>query len=81
MPPSTQDSLPPALEPTAPKEHVGGEKRREETLREEDNASTTPKDLRFWLIILGLLVATFISALDLTGNNIHYLLHPSLPES
>jgi hypothetical protein len=27
-----------------------------------------PKDLRFWLIIFGLLIATFLSALDMTGQ-------------
>jgi hypothetical protein len=27
-----------------------------------------PKDLRFWLIIFNLLIATFLSALDLTGK-------------
>lgn len=40
-----------------------------ETIRGEENGTASaPKNLRFWLIILGLLVATFISALDVTGT-------------
>ena len=62
-----------ALEPTVSKQSGREEdKAREETIREEEedaSAHTTPpKDLRFWLIILGLLVATFLAALDLTGK-------------
>lgn len=34
----------------------------------EGDGGGTPKDIRFWLIILGLLVATFLSALDMTGK-------------
>lgn len=34
----------------------------------EDGTASSAKNLRFWLIILGLLVATFISALDVTGK-------------
>lgn len=34
----------------------------------EQDGTSSPKDLRFWLIIMGLLVATFLSALDLTGK-------------
>lgn len=44
------------------------ERKDEETIREEDVIDTTPKDMRFWLIMVGLLFATFISALDMTGN-------------
>lgn len=33
----------------------------------EQEGSATPKDARFWLVIMGLLIATFLSALDLTG--------------
>ena len=49
-------------------EALGHETTREETVQEHDSANATPKDIRFWLIILGLLIATFISALDLTGK-------------
>jgi len=52
----------PSLAPVVSKEQGG-----EETIIEEDAVHTTPKDLRFWLIMLGLMVATFISALDLTA--------------
>lgn len=45
-----------------PKEHDGAE-----TIQEQEGGNGTPKDIRFWLIIVGLLVATFLSALDLTG--------------
>lgn len=34
----------------------------------EEGNNERPKDLRFWLIILSLLVATFLSALDQTGE-------------
>lgn len=34
---------------------------------EDGNPATYPKDIRFWMIIVSLLVATFLSALDLTG--------------
>lgn len=67
MSPSTQD---PPSEPTVSKEQeaLGRVTTREETVREDDGANATPKDIRFWLIILSLLIATFISALDLTGK-------------
>jgi MFS family permease len=57
------------LETTAHKEREGGENIGEETptIKGEDGASATPKDIRFWLIIMSLLVATFLSALDLTA--------------
>ena len=65
---STQDKSA-MLETTAHKEREGGENIGEETptIKGEDGASATPKDIRFWLIIMSLLVATFLSALDLTG--------------
>jgi hypothetical protein len=68
MSPRTQD---PPSEPTVSKEQeaLGRVATREETIREDDGANATPKDIRFWLIILGLLIATFISALDLTGKS------------
>jgi len=65
---STQDNSPTVLEGTAPKERGDDEKAREETIREVEGGSTPPKDIRFWLMIISLLVATFISALDLTGK-------------
>jgi hypothetical protein len=65
MSPSTQRPL---SEPTKEQEALGRVTTREETVREDDDANATPKDIRFWLIILGLLIATFISALDLTGK-------------
>jgi hypothetical protein len=70
MPPNIQDaSAGIALGPPAAGEtHGSGEATREATIVDEDKANTTPKDHRFWLIMLGLLVATFISALDLTGK-------------
>jgi hypothetical protein len=40
----------------------------ETIIAEEDRTASAPKNLRFWLIILGLLIATFISALDVTGK-------------
>ncbi|ORY88553.1 iron permease [Leucosporidium creatinivorum] len=46
-----------AIEPTT----VDGEP------HEEAQQPTAPKDLRFWLIILALLLATFLAALDLTA--------------
>ena len=67
---SAQDISPVVLEPTAPKEH---DSEREETIHGEDASSTPPKDLRFWLIIMSLLVATFLSALDLTGGNLLFV--------
>jgi hypothetical protein len=66
MPPSERVNSTAAFEPTAPEER---DMTREETIREEDGANATPKDLRFWMVILGLLVATFLSALDLTGKS------------
>jgi hypothetical protein len=33
-----------------------------------DSDTPPPKDIRFWLVIMSLLVSTFISALDLTGK-------------
>ena len=60
---STQDTSSPALDPKSSKEH--GE---EDTIREEEVVHTAPKDMRFWLVMVGLLFATFISALDLTGK-------------
>jgi hypothetical protein len=47
---------------------VSQKQKDEETIREEDVTDATPKDMRFWLIMVGLLFATFISALDMTGN-------------
>lgn len=35
---------------------------------ETSEFQSRPKDLRFFLIILGLLIATFLSALDLTAS-------------
>ena len=61
---STQNTSAPALEPTSSKEH--GEE--DTTIREAEVVNTTPKDMRFWLVMVGLLFATFISALDLTGE-------------
>jgi hypothetical protein len=75
MPPSTQDlSTPPSEPTTASKEREGAQPGStiEETIQEDDSANATPKDIRFWLIIMGLLVATFISALDLTGKNDYF---------
>jgi hypothetical protein len=40
----------------------------ETIIAKEDRTASAPKNLRFWLIILGLLVATFISAMDVTGK-------------
>jgi hypothetical protein len=74
---STQDNFPTGLEASAPKER---EDAREETIREVEGGSTPPKDMRFWLIIMSLLVATFLSALDLTGKKNYYLLIPVTPE-
>ena len=70
MLPTTQDASTPPSEPAVSKEReaLGRETTREETIRGDDVANATPKDTRFWLIILGLLIATFISALDLTGK-------------
>ena len=62
---TTQDTSAPALMPTPPKER--GE---EDTIIEHDAVNTTPKDTRFWLVMVGLLFATFISAVDLTGKNL-----------
>jgi hypothetical protein len=59
---NTQSASAPTLEPTSSKEHG------EETIREEEAVNTNPKDSRFWLVMVGLLFATFISALDLTGR-------------
>jgi hypothetical protein len=52
----------PVLEPGASRDE-----KDEETIREEV-VNTTPKDMRFWLVMVSLLFATFISALDLTGK-------------
>jgi hypothetical protein len=60
---STQNTSAPAVEPTSSKEY--GE---EDTIREAEVVNPTPKDMRFWLVMVGLLFATFISALDLTGK-------------
>jgi hypothetical protein len=43
-----------------------GERPPAEVSEERPNGAA-PKDLRFWLIIFSLLIATFLSALDLTG--------------
>jgi len=69
MPPNIQDASAGIVlgPPAAGETHGSGEATREATIVDEDNANTTPKDHRFWLIMLGLLVATFISALDLTA--------------
>jgi len=56
-----EDTSAPVPEPPSSKEH--GE---EDTVKEEA-VSTTPKDMRFWLVMVGLLFATFISAVDLTA--------------
>ncbi|KIM79120.1 hypothetical protein PILCRDRAFT_823692 [Piloderma croceum F 1598] len=64
---SIQDNSPTVLEATAPKEREDDQNAREETIREVEGGSTPPKDIRFWLIIMSLLVATFLSALDLTA--------------
>jgi hypothetical protein len=71
MPPNTQDASAGIVlrPPAAGEKHGSGETTRETTIIDEDNAITIPKDHRFWLIMLGLLVATFISALDLTGKS------------
>lgn len=70
---TTQDTSAPALTPTPPKER--GE---EDTIIEHDAVNTTPKDTRFWLVMVGLLFATFISAVDLTGKFISFLIHRQL---
>jgi hypothetical protein len=75
---SIQDNSPTVLEATVPKEREDDENAREETIREAEGGSTPPKDIRFWLIIMSLLVATFLSALDLTGKKTYYLLIQSL---
>jgi hypothetical protein len=75
------DAMPPRLDESksaTASEHTangGDEMKKEVTLREDSvyDGSATPKDMRFWMIITSLLIATFLSALDLTGN-IHYLL-------
>ena len=74
LPPSEHGSSAAAF--PSPKDRESRDMTREETIREEDGANSTPKDLRFWMVILGLLVATFLSALDLTGK-ICYNLSPS----
>jgi hypothetical protein len=58
--PSTQGMSTTIFESTAVKECESGDITQE--------SAATPKDLRFWLIILGLLIATFISAVDMTGK-------------
>ena len=63
-----------AMEPT-----TQNDRDAEETIQEENGAGTPPKDIRFWLIILSLLVATFLAALDLTGT-IHSFPSPSAPD-
>jgi hypothetical protein len=68
-----------ALDPAPPNEILDAMLTSEVTLRAEDNARATSKDLRFWLVIMGLLVATFLAALDLTGKI--YLLNPRSTES
>jgi hypothetical protein len=73
---SIQDNSPTVLEATVLREREDDEKAREETIREVEGGSTPPKDIRFWLIIMSLLVATFLSALDLTGKKVCYLLIP-----
>ena len=40
-----------------------------------DSDTPPPKDIRFWLVIMSLLVSTFISALDLTGKLIFGLFY------
>lgn len=47
---------------------TGQDKAEEETIHgvEDTEHTARPKDLRFWLIIVSLLVSTFLSALDLT---------------
>jgi hypothetical protein len=64
IPSIAQDMSPSALEPTASKEREG-----DKMIKERD--STMPKDIRFWLIMIGLMVATFLAALDLTGIIFH----------
>lgn len=39
----------------------------------DQESTTTPKDTHFWLIILGLLIATFLSALNFTGLCLFFL--------
>lgn len=65
IPSIAQDMSPSALEPTASKEREG-----DKMIKERD--STMPKDIRFWLIMIGLMVATFLAALDLTGIIFHF---------
>jgi hypothetical protein len=75
------DTTPPTMEKstTAMEPTTQNDRDAEETIREENGAATPPKDIRFWLIIMSLLVATFLAALDLTGTS-HYLLCPSAPD-
>jgi len=56
----------PLSEPTTLKENDNDERANAEVTQVQTNGAA-PKDLRFWLIIFSLLIATFISALDLTG--------------
>lgn len=49
----------------------------QDSKRPESTATFTPaaapKDARFWMIFVSLLVATFIAALDQTGESFPYL--------
>jgi len=56
----------PLSEPTTLKENDNDERANAEVTQVQTNGAA-PKDLRFWLIIFSLLIATFISALDLTA--------------
>jgi len=64
MQPSTEED-----KSTIPLDHAAPKSELAETINEEDagGSESAPKDIRFWLIIMGLLVATFLSALDLTA--------------
>jgi MFS family permease len=64
MQPSTEED-----KSTIPLDHAAPKSELAETIKEEDagRSESAPKDIRFWLIIMGLLVATFLSALDLTA--------------
>jgi hypothetical protein len=63
---STHDTyISTVLEPTSSKEDG-----KEEMIREEEVVTTTLRDMCFWLVMIGLLFVTFISALDLTDKSI-----------